>query len=83
MDRILPNLVYTLLILARSRLDLLCIIFVQICNRVTALDYFQYFVSSQPVENKWTEFDQFCMHITLILVRFRFGLLRIICSQFS
>ena len=33
--------------------------FSQICNRVTALDRHQNFVSAEYLENQWKEFDQF------------------------
>ena len=41
--------------------------FLQICNRVTALDSCQKLFFAQYLENGWTEFDQilFCIHITI------------------
>ena len=41
--------------------------FLQICNRVTALDLCQKLFLAQYLENGWTEFDQilFCIHITI------------------
>ena len=41
--------------------------FLQICNRVTALDLCQKLFFAQYLENGWTEFNQilFCINITI------------------
>ena len=57
MDRIQPNFVYTIS-LTRSMFFIEKGYFLQICNRVTALDLCQKLFFAQYLENGWTEFDQ-------------------------
>ena len=39
--------------------------FLQICNRVTALDLLQNSIFVQYLENEWTEVTKFCIHIII------------------
>ena len=58
MDRILTKFIYTL-ILTRSRLGLLTVIFRKFVTELsTALNRCQNFDPAQYLENDWTEFDQ-------------------------